>query len=342
VNIPSTVLVLRFSAVGDIILTGPAMSALKRAWPQTRLVFGTKDSFRGLIEHHPAVDEVLALKIGESALHFAQRARALGVESVLNLHGTLRSRIVSAAINVPSVTWSKRPFRETAAVKFFRAKALASETLCARSHRAVEMLTGQTLARQPLEFFPSVAGVVSAKMKMEQLGVDFSRPLLGLVMGAGWATKRWLPERFGALAARLSSLWQVVSLGSPQEASLTIEAKKHFPQLIDTTSLSLDELGAAISLLQACVSNDSGPLHMARGLGVPTLALFGSTDPQMFSFVGHHVLFKSELACNPCSFYGKMSCPKGHFQCMKNISVDEAWRALGPLLDGKRRPLVMG
>ena len=87
------------------------------------------------------------------------------------------------------------------------------------------------------------------------------------------------------------------------------------------------------------VANDSGPMHLARALGVPTLALFGSTDPGMFDFTGHHVLFAG-VPCSPCSFFGRRRCPRGHFRCMLDLDVDCAWAALEPLL-GKRKSLLV-
>src|SRR2546430_12033461 len=91
--------------------------------------------------------------------------------------------------------------------------------------------------------------------------------------------------------------------------------------------------------LTAFVANDSGPMHMARALGVPTLAIFGSTDPAMFDFAGHAMLFAG-VECAPCSFFGRSRCPRGHFRCMLDLSEERAWEALAPLLRaGRRLPL---
>ncbi|TMA08905.1 MAG: glycosyltransferase family 9 protein, partial [Deltaproteobacteria bacterium] len=98
-------------------------------------------------------------------------------------------------------------------------------------------------------------------------------------------------------------------------------------------------LGGFIARCAAFASNDSGPMHMARALGVPTLAFFGSTDPSMFDFRGHEMLFAG-VACAPCSFFGRRRCPRGHFRCMLDLTEDRAWGALEPLLSAGRRPLL--
>jgi ADP-heptose:LPS heptosyltransferase len=80
-------------------------------------------------------------------------------------------------------------------------------------------------------------------------------------------------------------------------------------------------------------------MHMARALGVPTLAIFGSTDPAMFDFAGHAMLFAG-VECAPCSFFGRSRCPRGHFRCMLDLTEERAWNALSPLLRaGRRLPL---
>ena len=80
-------------------------------------------------------------------------------------------------------------------------------------------------------------------------------------------------------------------------------------------------------------------MHIARALGVPTLAFFGSTDPSMFDFHGHQVLFAG-VECAPCSFFGRRRCPRGHFRCMLDLTEERAWGALSGLLSAGRLPLL--
>jgi heptosyltransferase-2 len=112
------------------------------------------------------------------------------------------------------------------------------------------------------------------------------------------------------------------------------------PGAVDLSGkLDLRALGGFIARCAAFVANDSGPMHMARALGVPTLAFFGSTDPTMFDFHGHEVLFAA-VPCAPCSFFGRRRCPRGHFRCMLDLGEERAWSALLPLLSAGRLPLL--
>jgi lipopolysaccharide heptosyltransferase II len=172
-------------------------------------------------------------------------------------------------------------------------------------------------------------------------GLHPGQPLVGISPGANWETKRWPAERFAGLARRaLAAGLQVAVQGSLAEAKLGQLVVRAAPGAVDLTGkLDLPALGGFISRCTAFVANDSGPMHMARALGVPTLALFGSTDPAMFDFAGHAMLFAG-VECAPCSFFGRSRCPRGHFRCMLDLTEDLAWDSLAPLLRaGRRLPL---
>ncbi len=287
---PSSVLVLRFSAVGDVVLTAPAIDALKQAWPKTRIFYAVKERLAHLVAHNPNVSEVVALREGEGPLRYARRLRALQPSVVLDLHGKIRSIVLRALLpSVPRVVWHKRDFRDTLPVKLALRPYHSSMLFADRYHAAVEQLVGRKLPKGRLQYFLGPDDVTEADRVLRAAGLTPGAPLLGLSPGANWETKRWPAERFAGLARR--------------------------------------------------AANDSGPMHMARALGVPTLAFFGSTDPTMFDFRGHQVLFAG-VECAPCSFFGRRRCPRGHFRCMLDLTEERAWGSLRSLLTAGRLPLL--
>jgi ADP-heptose:LPS heptosyltransferase len=339
---PESVAILRFSALGDVVLTSPAVDALRTAWPRTRILFAVKERLQHVVAHNPNVDEVVPLRPGEGPFSLGKRLRALRVGAVLDLHNKIRSKAVHASLpDVPWVVWRKRELRDTLPVKLALRPYHASMPFADRYHRAVEQLVGRTLEKGRLTYFLGPEDRAEGDRFLREAGVDPGRPLLGLSPGANWATKRWPSDRFGALAARaLAAGIQVAVQGSADEQPFADEVCRQAPGTVDLTGkMGIPALGGFISHCTAFVANDSGPMHMARGLGVPTLSFFGSTDPAMFDFSGHAVLFAG-VSCAPCSFFGRARCPKGHFHCMLDLSVDAAWNALQPLLDGKRRALL--
>ncbi|HKC59028.1 MAG TPA: glycosyltransferase family 9 protein [Myxococcales bacterium] len=341
-NPPGSVVVLRFSAVGDVVLTAPALEALRLAWPGTRIVVAVKERLAHLLKHNPNVDEVLELRGGEGPFSFARRIRQMRPGAVLDLHNKIRSKLLRWQLpGVPAVVWRKRDFRDTLPVKLALRPYRASMRFSDRYHAAVEELVGRPLAHGKLRYFLGPHDLEAADAILRGRGLDPRQPLLGISPGANWETKRWPAERFAGLARRaLSAGVQVAVQGSRSEARLGQLIAREAPGAADLTGqLDLPGLGGFISRCSAFAANDSGPMHMARALGVPTLAIFGSTDPGMFDFAGHAMLFAG-VACAPCSFFGRSFCPRGHFRCMLELSEERAWDELAPLLRaGRRLPL---
>ena len=339
---PDSVLVLRFSAVGDVVLTAPALEALRLAWPRTRILYAVKERLGHLVRHNPNVDEVIELREGEGPVSFARRLRALRPGAVLDLHNKIRSKLLRLQLpGVRTVVWHKRDFRDTLPVKLALRPYRASMRFAERYHAAVEELVGRALPLGKLRYFLGREDLEIADGLLRSHGLDPLRPLLGLSPGANWETKGWPAERFAGIARRaLGAGLQVAVQGSAREGRLGRLIAQLAPGAVDLSgTLDLRGLGGFISRCKALVANDSGPMHMARALGVPTLALFGSTDPAMFDFAGHSVLFAG-VPCSPCSFFGRSRCPRGHFRCMLELSEERVWTELSPLLHaGRRLPL---
>jgi len=354
---PDAVVVLRFSALGDVLLTAPAIDALHQAWPRARIVYAVKERFTHLVAHNPNVAQVMPLRAGEGPWSFAQRLRE-SLEGqrvvVLDLHGKIRSRLLRALLprDWPRVVWHKRDLAQTIPVKLGMKPARASMLFADRYHLAVEKLAGRALPKGELRAFLGPGDRARAEALLRERGVWLERPIVGMSPGANWETKRWPAAHYAKLArSALGAGLQVVVQGSDDERELCravcAEAREvagpdaAARSAVDLSGqLDLPALGGVVSLCSAFVANDSGPMHLARALCVPTLALFGSTDPKMFSWEGHRVLFREELACAPCSFFGRSQCPEGHFRCLRDLSADEAWSALQALLaSGPRAPV---
>ncbi len=170
--------------------------------------------------------------------------------------------------------------------------------------------------------------------KLRAAGVGPFDKVVGINAGSVWATKRWLPEGFAAVADRLiqESGTKVVFIGGPKDADtmqkiLPLMKEKPINWVGETT---LKELVAVISRCQAFLTNDSGPLHIAVASRVPTVALFGPTTRELgfFPYGSGHMVIEKNLSCRPCSLHGADKCPLGHFNCMREISSSEVFDAV--------------
>jgi len=172
-----------------------------------------------------------------------------------------------------------------------------------------------------------------AASSLEAAGVDRDEPLAFLAPGAafGW-TKRWPPERYGALGDMLNArgLRCAVVIGPGEEAlgaEVATAARVRLPVL--GTDLDPLELAALFSCARVVVANDSGPMHLASAVGVPVVAFFGPTDPGRTGPTGSPSrVLDRYVFCSPCFL---KQCPYGH-ECMMEITPEDALKAVEELL----------
>ena len=217
------VAVLRFSAVGDVVLTSGAIHALKTAWPEAELIYVTKEPLAPLVAHNPYVSHVLTLMPRESTLSLRRRLAALHPDAILDLHGKARGAILRTLVpRSERVLWHKRALAQELGVRLFRRRYHAEMHIAARYHQAVEELVGRPLARAPLRLDAAPAAVTAVNARLATMGLDPTRSLVGFAPGAMWHTKRWPLERFVQLVTRAkASGCEVILTGSSSEAADT-------------------------------------------------------------------------------------------------------------------------
>lgn len=183
-----------------------------------------------------------------------------------------------------------------------------------------------------------IASRERARRHLRALGVRIDRPIFGIHAGGLYGrAKHWGDGRYQQTAERLrADGFEVVLLTSPAEreqAEAISEACGGLP-IIGEGGDVLD-LAAAIAQCSVVITNDSGPLHLAAALAVPSVSIFGPTDPARTVIPGASRVMRRSLSCQPC--YAR-ECPLGHHNCMAGISVDEVYAAAISLfneLDGR-------
>jgi heptosyltransferase-2 len=161
-----------------------------------------------------------------------------------------------------------------------------------------------------------------------------ARPLVGLIPGAEWGTKRWGEGKYAELARRLTlGGATVLLLGGPGERDMArrIAAGSGVP-LIDSTGNSIAEALALLARCDLVVGGDTGLVHCARALGRPAVLIFGPTDPARHVFGDAERVLRIDLACSPCHDHGPERCPLEHHRCMVDLEVDRVEREARSLL----------
>lgn len=317
--------VLRLSSLGDVVLTLPAVHALRRAWPEARITYWVKEEYAAVVRHDPALDHVRVLERDARRIEdvVSMSAELEDHDLIVDLHGNARTRILTfrqQARVVRTRSWRMARARWVHA-RWSRPTPLPSVL---ERHAATLAPLGVKVTGVPRVTVP-VADEDWAATALAALGAE--RPCVALAPGALHATKRWPEERWCALDERLEGL------GLARVVLSTTAERRGLPRLAariegSTTATwltgSLERAAAALGRCRVAVTHDSGLMHLAAARGVPVVAIFGSTSPVLgFAPAGEgHALVQTELACRPCTLHGRERCPLGHFRCMTDLAPE--------------------
>jgi heptosyltransferase-2 len=326
--------------LGDTVFLGPAVRALKSRWPACEVALVVSPRGEPAARLLPGVDEVFVFDKRRAdaglrgVLRLGARLRAFGPDVALVSHPSARSG---------SMAWLSRAPRRIGYAPLCNDRVALDRSLpFVDRSLALAVRAGASVEDRRLRLTPpeELEGYAAELLR------GALRPLVGMVPGAEWATKRWSEGKFAELAARLARGGAtVLLLGGPGERDLArrIAAGCGVP-LLDATGNSIAEALALLARCDLVVGGDTGLVHCARALGRPAVLIFGPTGPARHVFQGDERPVRIELECSPCHDHGPERCPLGHHRCMVDLDVDEVERQARALLaaGGGRRAEARG
>jgi ADP-heptose:LPS heptosyltransferase len=326
------ILVLRFSSIGDIVLTTPVVRALARQVPGAEVHFATKPGYRGLLEHNPYIAKTHCLtgSLGE----LVEQLKAERFDYIIDLHNNLRTRLIKLRLGVKSSSFDKLNWQKWLLVNF-KINRLPNVHIVQRYLAAAAPLGVQDDGLGLDYFIPE-----SQEIALDTLPTSFQYGYVAVAIGAQHATKRLPLEKLVELCQRLAPR-PIMLLGGPEDAlaaeaiiaSLN-EAKFPSPQVPKSPvengcgRYSLHQSASLVRQAQFVVSHDTGLMHIAAAFGKPIFSVWGNTVPEfgMYPFrTEHQNLEVKGLSCRPCSKIGFAKCPQGHFKCMREQMLDLDW-----------------
>lgn len=348
---PKSILIIKLSAIGDVVHTLPFLEVLRKNFPEARLDWVVEEESSQIIEGHKGIDNIIVSRRkswqkrlvkgrGRSAafkeiIQFLKQLRAREYELVIDLQGLFKSAILaglSKGKRKIGPHWGRegsqlflteRPFfvdaDEHAVDKYLKvAEYLGCEKDSWKGHIPIRESDKRSIDKV-----------------FHNKGIE-DQSLVAINPFAKWKTKLWEPEKFAALADRLQKelACHVVFTGSRQDrveidAIMDILEKKAINLAGKTT---LKELAYLYSKSQLLVSTDTGPMHIAAAMGCPVVALFGPTAPWRTGPYGkNHRVIRDEIECSPC-FNKKCD----HVSCMRNITVDRVFEKVKEQIQGLR------
>ncbi len=318
------VVLLRLSALGDILLSEPVPRWLKEEDPSCQVVYVTRQRFAQVVRGWPAVDRVLALpdRISTEDLRTLRRdLKLLGPHSRVDLHNTLRSHRIWPRAH------ARLPKHRLQKWLLVHGKALPA------SWRKDSMPVWRRYLELAGCLNPSEHLHPRLVVQGEVLRHGAARHDV-LVPGAGFATKAWPEARWLDFLPLLLERGgpPILILGGAGEQVLGRRLAAMDPARVRSLcgETSLEESARLVAQARSVVCGDTGLLHMADAAGVPGVALFGSTTRELgFYPLGQRLrVLERELPCRPCSHVGRVRCPLGHQDCLAGISARQVLEAL--------------
>lgn len=346
------ILVLRLSAVGDVIRTLPAVKAIKTHFPTASITWMVEEPSKALIESQPEIDEVIlfprqrwseglkSLKgwwrtIKEVRI-FIQALRRKKFDVVLDFHGILKSGLLSFLSGSPQRIGYERGTSKEGNFLFSNIKVKLPKEKISRFDRNFNLLKGMGLEVKP-EGYPLYIPTEDreyVKSFFNRLFPPPQSPSIAIHPGTSPKTlyKRWMPDQYAQLADRLVRELEATVLFTwgPGELDWVkrIQERMKESSLLGPQTLSLTQLGEVYRHCDLYIGGDTGPMHIASLMGTPVVVIYGPTDPMVNEPFGKHRKVRKQIDCNPCR---SRSCEK--MDCLKAVTVDDVFKAAKESLD---------
>lgn len=318
------ILVLRFSSIGDIVLTTPVVRCLKNQLG-AEIHFLTKQSFAPILEANPYLDKVHTFSSEINDLLIAELKRE-AFDLVIDLHHNLRSFRLKRALGRPSHSFNKLNLEKWLLVNFKIDRMPPTHIV----HRYLETVRhlGVSDDGAGLDYFIPETVAVPAKLLPD-------RPFIAFAIGATHATKRLPAEKIIEICQSVAC--PVVMLGGPSEQTVGEMVARAAGQQVHNLcgQLSLHQSAQVAKASELVITHDTGLMHIAAALKKPIVSIWGSTVPAfgMWPFYPNGLSLNTSvecrgLSCRPCSKIGHDKCPKGHFRCMQEIETAQVVAAV--------------
>jgi lipopolysaccharide heptosyltransferase II len=326
------ILLVRFSSLGDVLLTTPLIRALRLRHPAATLSVLTKQVWAPILSANPHLDEVVAVSPGQSLVPLARALRSARFTHLLDLHGSVRTRVLKLLVPGP---WTGYDGRRRARATLISAHQDIYQDRIPVPERYFEAARELDVAPDggPAELFTSPAGEARAEAWLSRVGLESEQPLVVLAPGAAHATKRWPIHHWRRIATELARRgFRIALIGGAADRGLAAEiATTAGPRAASAAGeLDLQAGAALLRRAQVVLSGDTGPMHLATAVRTPVVALFGPTVEQFgfFPYRARSVVLQRDLPCRPCSSKGGPRCPLTHHRCLEEIMPNEVMTRL--------------
>ena len=312
------ILIIRFSSIGDIVLTTPVIRCLSQQLKDTEIHYVTKQVFAPVLNGNPYLKKVITFKKDISEVY--EELQSENYDLVIDLHKNLRSLRLKQKLKAKSYSFEKLNVQKFLAVNLKMLKVLPPMHIVDRYMETVKPL-GVKKDQKGLDFF------LGKTDKVDVTHLFFNgkeTKYLALVVGGSYYTKKIPLNKLKEICNKTPL--PVVVLGGKEDALIGEELQKEFPSVINTCGkFSINQSASIIQQSEWVLTSDTGLMHIASAFNKKIISAWGNTIPEfgMGPYVPNEqnkILEVKGLGCRPCSKLGYKKCPKGHFKCMNELN----------------------
>ena len=309
------VLVVRFSSIGDIVLTTPVVRALKNQL-NCEVHFITKKSFKEILVNNPSIDKLFTIE--KSINEIISDLKAEKYDCIIDLHKNVRTLALKRKLGSKSYSFPKLNFQKWLLVNFKR-NAMPNIHIVERYFETVKPL-GVKNDYLPCDYFIGSKDEINTTQSFGLAPKSF----VAIAIGAQFATKRMPFNKLNEVISKIQK--PIVLVGGPTDKNLAEELVATNPELPIFSAcgnFTLSQSASIVKQASVLLTNDTGMMHIATCFSIPTVSVWGNTVPELGmypyfpksneNFSIHEV---KGLKCRPCSKIGYKECPKKHFDCM--------------------------
>lgn len=322
------ILIIRFSSIGDIVLTTPVIRCLKQQLQGSEIHYLTKKSFAGILENNPYVNKIYSIENNVSEV--IHELKKENYDHIIDLHNNLRSLQVKLSLGKSSSSFKKLNFKKWLLVNF-KINRLPKIHVVDRYLKTVKQL-GVVNDNQGLDYF------VPEKDELPLSGLPETHRdgYIGFVIGAKHFTKQLPAEKIISICKKINQ--SIVLLGGKEDVAKGEQIMNAVGEKIYNAcgKYNLNQSASLIKKAKKIITHDTGLMHIATAFKKEVISVWGSTVPEfgMYPYLAGTkdgsinspqapgrgtILEVKNLSCRPCSKIGYDNCPKGHFKCMKDI-----------------------
>lgn len=315
------ILIIRFSSIGDIVLTTPIIRAIKQQIQGVEVHYVTKQKFSSVIEANPYIDKIHTIK--DSIFEITTNLKKENFDYVIDLHHNIRTLKLKWILGKKSFSFRKLNW-EKFLIVYFKINKLPKLHIVDRYFETLESI-GVKNDCQGLDYFISEKDIINVS---SYLPTHFQNGYTVLVVGGSYFTKQIPIHKLKEFCEQSSK--PIVLLGGKEDGFNAEEVHRTF---LDKTinlcgQLNINQSASIIQQAQQVITSDTGLMHIAAAYKKNIISVWGNTIPEFGMGVylpnkDSKIMEVKNLPCRPCSKLGHHSCPKKHFKCMSDIVIGD-------------------